>query len=65
MATTATGPSARSSVSGQYHCLLSQKQRNEIGEMYKRLLIDEAEKIYQELLNYLTNSTISEAAFSI
>ena len=64
MPTTAAA-TARSSISGQYYYLLPQKQRNEIGEMYKRLLIEEDEKIYQELLNYLTDTAISEAAFSI
>ena len=64
MSTTAAA-TARSSISGQFYYLLPQKQKNEIDEMYKRLLIDEAEKIYQELLNYLTDSTMVEAAFSV
>ena len=55
----------RPSISGQYYYLLLEKQRNKVGEMYSRMLIDEAEKIYQDLLNYLTDSTITEAAYFI
>jgi hypothetical protein len=40
------------------------QQNDEVGEIYKSLLLEEAEKLYQQLVSRLTNSTITEAAFS-
>jgi hypothetical protein len=44
---------------------LSVSQRNDdIAEIYRSLLLDEAEKLYEQLVTRLTNGTLSDATFS-
>ncbi|HZE78488.1 MAG TPA: hypothetical protein VE089_08070 [Nitrososphaeraceae archaeon] len=50
---------------GQQQHFSGPQRHDDVAELYKSLLLYEAEKLYDQLLSRLTNSTINEAAFSI
>jgi len=48
----------------QQHLTVSQLN-DDFAEFYKSLLLEEADKLHQQLISRVTNSTITDAAFSI